>query len=115
MVSRWLSRVVRDGEWGETRLTGTKRLRRGNSTQSDHREQSRKSRRGAQGSNRVQYPESGVRSKRRDASRHLASVQELGDRLDDELRLVDLLDVRGARYQHERPRGGDRVDHLSNS
>ena len=53
------------------------------------------------------------RSERRDASRHLARVQELGDRLDDELRLVHLLDMRGARYEHERPRGGDGVDHLS--
>ena len=40
------------------------------------------------------------RSERRDASGHLAGVQELGDGLDDELRLVDLLDVRGARYDH---------------
>ena len=40
-------------------------------------------------------------------------MQELGDGLDDELRLVDLLDVRGARYDHERPCGRDRVDDLS--
>ena len=53
------------------------------------------------------------RSEGRDASGHLAGVQELGDGLDDELRLVDLLDVRGARYDHERPCGRDRVDDLS--
>ena len=40
------------------------------------------------------------RSEGRDASGHLAGVQELGDGLDYELRLVDLLDVRGARYDH---------------
>ena len=62
--------------------------------------------------NRMQYLER-ERSERRDASRHLARVQELGDRLDDELRLVDLLYMRGARYEHERPRGGNGVDHLS--
>ena len=39
-------------------------------------------------------------------------MQELGDRFDDELWLVDLLDVRGARYEHERPRRRNRVNHL---
>ena len=67
----------------------------------------------AQRSNRMQYLERSAPSERRDASRQLARVQELGDRLDDELRLVHLLDMRGARYEHERPRGGDGVDHLS--